>query len=243
MNEDKRAVTWRNDTKGPCETILAGVHSRGERAARNGGGPWDDGDGGPVESGGVAEPARGQGGGVSLGALVSAVQGGVGGLDVGLLPLQGLLGGQCAAPQQHHLPHGTAERLADEAVQEEVDGRVEHGQHVGQVVGQVDAPVPVNRRHMQVVDDHHRPGSPEHREGGGDGQQHGRGLPQAAQRHPHGPALVAAARLPLAEPQRMDDQRVQDQEDAAGQEVDDGHVGPDEDGVQRAGRVAVPPHV
>lgn len=162
---------------------------------------------------------------------------------MGLLPPQGELRVQRAAPQQHHVPHGPAERLADEAVEEEVDGCVEHGQHVGQVVDQVDAPVPVNRRHVQVVDDHHRPGSPQHGEGGGDGQQHGRGLSQAAGRGRLGPALFPAALLSLPDPQRVDDQRVEDQKDAAGQEVDDDDVGPDKDGVQCCWRVAVPPHV
>lgn len=211
--------------------VLAAVHGRGWNARA-----WDD--GGVAPRGELTRSCE-----VTPALVDPAVQGGAGGVDVGLLLRQSAPRVQRAPPEQQDVPHGAAEGLADEAVEEEVDGRVEHGQHVGQVVGQVDAPVSVDRGHVQVVDDHDGPGGPQHREDGGDGQQHGCGLPESPMRRRVRPELLPAALLPLSRPQRVDDQRVQHQEDAAGQEVDDGHMSPREDGVQRCGRVAAPPHV
>lgn len=55
--------------------------------------------------------------------------------------------------------------------------------------------------------------------------------------------LFLTTLLPLPDPQGVNDQRVQHQEDAAGQEVNDSHMCPYEDSVHSCRRVAVPPHV
>lgn len=108
--------------------------------------------------------------------MVPAVQRGDRGVGCSLQLWQSPSRIQWSTPEQDHVPDGPSERFTDEAVEEEVDGRVQHGHHVGQIVRQVDAPVPVNGGHVQMVDDHHGSGGPEHREDRGDGQEHCRGF-------------------------------------------------------------------
>lgn len=92
---------------------------------------------------------------------VPTVQRGNGGVGGDLLLGQSAARVERRPPEQYDIPHGAAERLTDEAVEEEVDCGVEHGQHVGEVIGQVDAPVSMNSGHVQVVDDHDGSGRPQ----------------------------------------------------------------------------------
>ena len=73
--------------------------------------------------------------------------------------------------------HG-AEPLADEAVEEEVDGRVQKGQHVGHIGHDVHQPAVLDGRPVKVVEDHDDAWGPERGKDGGDGKQDGSGLPR-----------------------------------------------------------------
>ena len=122
--------------------------------------------------------------------------------------------------------------LADETVEAEVDGGVEHGHHVGHIQGQVDPPVVVDGGHVQVVEHDKGAGCPEEGEERGDAQEDGGALAHLGPR----PALAP----PL---QPADDGQVGHQENAARDEIDNEAVSPLEHLVQRAGRVRIPPHI
>ena len=124
------------------------------------------------------------------------------------------------------------ESLADETVEAEVDGGVEHGHHVGHVQGQVDPPVVVDGGHVQVVEHDEGAGRPEEGEECGDAQEDGGALAHLGPRPAPAPPLQPA-----------DYGQVGHQENATGDEIDNEAVGPLEHLVQRAGRVRVPPHV
>lgn len=72
--------------------------------------------------------------------------------------------------------HG-AEPLADKAVEEEVDGCVQKGQHVGDIQHDVNQPRVLDGRSIEVVENHDDTGGPEGGKDGGDGEQDGSGLP------------------------------------------------------------------
>lgn len=97
-----------------------------------------------------------------------------------------------------------------------------------------------------MIDDHYSPGGPKDGERGGNGEQHGGALTQAPPRGQPGPAtttLVLARDLSLPRLQPVNDQQVQNQEDATRQEVDYRHVCPYEGRVQGSGRAGDAPHV
>lgn len=72
--------------------------------------------------------------------------------------------------------HG-AESLADEAVEEEVDGCVQKGQHVGNVGHDVHQPAVLDGRPIEVVENHDDAGGPQCGKDGGNGEQDGSGFP------------------------------------------------------------------
>lgn len=89
-------------------------------------------------------------------------------LDGLLLALEeGLEGGGC---------HGS-ESLADETVEEEVDGGVQKGQHVGHVGHDVHQPAVLDGRPVEVVENHDDAGGPERGKDRGYGEQDGGGFP------------------------------------------------------------------
>lgn len=71
--------------------------------------------------------------------------------------------------------HGT-EALADEAVEEEVDGCVQKSQHVGNIQHNVDQPRVLDGCSVEVVENHDDAGGPEGSKDRGDGKQDGSGL-------------------------------------------------------------------
>lgn len=70
-----------------------------------------------------------------------------------------------------------AEPLADEAVEEEVDGCVQKGQHVGNVGHDVHQPAVLDGRTIEVVENHDDAGGPECGKDGGNGEQDGSSFP------------------------------------------------------------------
>lgn len=90
--------------------------------------------------------------------------------------------------------HG-AETLTDKAVEEEVDGRVQQGQHVGNIQHDVNQPRVLDGRSVEVIENHDDAGGPEGGKDGGDGEQDGSGLPR-------GIATKAEVALP---PELVDD--------------------------------------
>lgn len=70
-----------------------------------------------------------------------------------------------------------AEPLADEAIEEEVDRRVQKGQHVGNVGHNMHQPAVLDGCPIQVVEDHDDTWGPECGKDGGNGKQDGSGFP------------------------------------------------------------------
>lgn len=136
---------------------------------------------------------------------------------------QGLEGGSC---------HGT-EALADEAVEEEVDGCVQKGQHVGNVQHDVDQPRVLDGCSVEVVEDHDDAGGPERGKDGGDGEQDGSGLPRG---------IATEAEIALS-PKLVHNDGVQDEEDGAGHQVHGEAVDPDKDVMHGGADVVFGPDV
>lgn len=101
--------------------------------------------------------------------------------------------------------HG-AEPFADEAVEEKVNGGVEQGQHVGDIGDDVDGPAVVDRRDVEVIQDHDNPRRPKDGKNGGDGKQDGGRFPSG---------IASQAEVALL-PKFVDDDGIQDEENRAG---------------------------
>lgn len=145
------------------------------------------------------------------------------------------LDGLLLTPEERLQRYGRhcAEPLADETVQEEVDGGVEQCQHVGHIGDNVDRPAVVDGRDIKVVKDHDNPRGPEDGENGGDDKQDGGGFPGGIASQPE----VALLSKPV------DDDGVQDEEDGAGDQIDGEAVDPDEDVVNKRTCVVFLPDV
>lgn len=128
--------------------------------------------------------------------------------------------------------HG-AEPLADEAVEEEVDGCVEKGQHVGNIGHDVHQPAVLDGCPVEVIEDHDDARGPEGGKDGGNGEQDGGGFPCRV-------ATEAEIALP---PEFVHDDGVQDEEDGAGHQVDGEAVNPDEHVMQGSADVVFGPDV
>lgn len=122
-----------------------------------------------------------------------------------------------------HVGRHAPETLADEAVEEEVDARVEQRQHVRQVGEDVEQPPGASRgrrRGVEVVEDHEGARRPQNGKNGGDGEEDGGGFAGgiAAQTE----AAAASAELAY-------DDGVEGKEDGAREEVDGDAMSPHED--------------
>lgn len=128
--------------------------------------------------------------------------------------------------------HGT-EPLADEAIEEEVDGRVQKGQHVGNIGHDVHQPAVLDGCPVKVVEDHDDAWGPEGGKDGGDGKQDGSGFPC-------GVATEAKIALP---PELVHNDGVQDEEDGTGYQVHSEAVNPDKDMMHGRADVVFSPEV
>lgn len=123
---------------------------------------------------------------------------------------------------QHVGRHG-AETLADEAVEEEVDARVEQRQHVGEIGQNVQQPPGALRgwrRGVEVVEDHEGARRPQNGKNGGDGEENGGGFAGG---------IAAQTEAAAASAQLAHDDGVEGEEDGAREEVDGDAVGPHQD--------------
>lgn len=122
-----------------------------------------------------------------------------------------------------HVGRHAPETLADEAVEEEVDARVEQRQHVRQIgknVEQLPGALRGWRRGVEVVEDHKGARRPQNGKNGGNGEENGGGFAGgvAAQTE------AAAASAELAH-----DDGIEGEEDGAWEEVDGDAVSPHQD--------------
>lgn len=122
-----------------------------------------------------------------------------------------------------HVGRHAPETLADEAVEEEVDARVEQRQHVSEVGEDVQQPASAlrgRRRGVEVVEDHKGARRPQNGENGGDGEENGGGFAGG---------IAAQTEAAAASAQLAHDDGVEGEEDGAREEVDGDAVGPHQD--------------
>lgn len=122
-----------------------------------------------------------------------------------------------------HVGRHAPETLADEAVEEEVDARVEQCQHVSKIGKDVQQPAGAlrgRRRGVEVVEDHEGARRPQNGKNGGDGEENGGGFAGG---------IAAQTEAAAASAQLAHDDGVEGEEDGAREEVDGDAVGPHQD--------------
>lgn len=122
-----------------------------------------------------------------------------------------------------HVGRHAPETLADEAVEEEVDARVEQRQHVGKIGKNVQQPPGALRgwrRGVEVVEDHEGARRPQNGKNGGDGEENGGGFAGG---------IAAQTEAAAASTQLAHDDGIEGEEDGAREEVDGDAVGPHQD--------------
>lgn len=122
-----------------------------------------------------------------------------------------------------HVGRHAPETLADKAVEEEVDARVEQCQHVGKIGKDVQQPPGALRgwrRGVEVVEDHEGARRPQNGKNGGDGEEDGGGFAGG---------IATQTEAAAASAQLAHDDGIEGEEDGAREEVDGDAVGPHQD--------------